>query len=681
METQIKTNHNKGISLLFLILMLLLSVNLHAVTELFLRADTATMTMPDGRQIHMWGFAQDSAFGAHDGTVTVPGPVLTIDPAETHLIITLENNLPEPVSLIIPGQVAPVAPVSFTDDRGRQRIQSFTHETPVDNVDPVVYEWTNLRPGTFLYQSGSHPALQVQMGLYGGLKKDFADLPVKQAYTGIEYDNDVMLVFSEIDPAVHDAVLANDFGPGKTMTSTINYEPKYFLINGQSYTSAQAPLPVGQINDRILLRLVNAGIKSHVPCLQYLRGEVVAEDGFAYNFPGDQYAIDLPPAKTKDVRIVPSAVGTYLLYDHALGLVNNTSLGGGMMVKLNVGSPVPVIHAVTATPAAIWDTQTSQLLVDATDPDGLPSPLSYNWIIPVGAGSVSDPTLANPVYTPADVATTQVFTLTVEVTDGATTVSSTVDVTVMENVLPIINSVTATPASILDTQTSQLAVDASDADNGPSPLAYNWIVPVGAGSVSDPAIANPIYTPADVATTQIFTLTVEVSDGLATVNSTVDVTVNNTPVGNISPVINSVTATPASILDTQTSQLAVDASDADNGPSPLSYNWIVPVGAGSVSDPAIANPIYTPADVATTQIFTLTVEVSDGSATVSSTVDVTVNDTPVVNIPPVISSVTATPESILDTQTSQLQANATDADNGPSPLSYNWIVPVGAGSV
>ncbi len=135
------------------------------------------------------------------------------------------------------------------------------------------------------------------------------------------------------------------------------------------------------------------------------------------------------------------------------------------------------------------------------------------------------------------------------------------------------------------------------------------------------------------------------------------------------------TATPASILDTQTSQLAVDASDPDNGPSPLSYNWIVPVGAGSVSDSAIANPIYTPADVATTQIVTLTVEVSDGSATVSSTVDVTVNDTPVVNIPPVINSVTATPASILDTQTSQLAVDASDADNGPSPLSYNWIVP------
>jgi hypothetical protein len=59
----IKTNHNKGIALIFLILMLLLSANCMRA-EIFLRADTATMTMPDGRQIHMWGFARDSAFGA-----------------------------------------------------------------------------------------------------------------------------------------------------------------------------------------------------------------------------------------------------------------------------------------------------------------------------------------------------------------------------------------------------------------------------------------------------------------------------------------------------------------------------------------------------------------------------------------------------------------------------------------
>ena len=341
MKTRINSVKKIFRTLLALTIVLLCSAKVSAVSEIFLRADSTVMTMPDGRLIEMWGFAQDSAFGAHDGTVTVPGPVLTIGPGESHLIITLENNLPEPVSLMIPGQIAPAAPASFTDDQGRQRIQSFTHETPVNNIDPVTYEWVNLRAGTFIYHSGSHPAVQVQMGLYGCLKKNYSNGPVRQAYEGVEFDDDLVLVFSEIDPALHDAVQADDYGPGKSITSTIDYEPKYFLINGQGFTSAQTPLSIGRVNDRVLLRLVNAGIKSHVPLLQYLRGQVVAEDGFAYTYSGDLCAIDLPPAKTKDVLIVPDAAGTYVVYDHALHLTNDTTLGGGMMVKLNVKPAVP----------------------------------------------------------------------------------------------------------------------------------------------------------------------------------------------------------------------------------------------------------------------------------------------------------------------------------------------------
>ena len=312
-----------------------------AINEVFLRADTVDVEMPDGRVIQMWGFAQDSSFEAHDGTVTVPGPQITVNPSETNLIIRLENNLPEPVSIIIQGQTISGSPVTFQDGQGRDRIRSFTHETPGNNTEPVTYEWTDLRPGTFLYQSGSHPALQVQMGLYGCVKKDFSNTGGNQAYDGVEYDNDVVLVLSEIDPAIHDAVEADDYGLGKSITSTINYTPKYFLVTGQAYTSAQVPLSIGQVNDRVLLRLVNAGIKSHVPVLQNMRGSVIAEDGFAYNYPSDLCVFDMAPAKTKDVLIVPIEAADYTLYDHALGLTNDSVLGGGMAVKLEVTGAAP----------------------------------------------------------------------------------------------------------------------------------------------------------------------------------------------------------------------------------------------------------------------------------------------------------------------------------------------------
>jgi hypothetical protein len=96
--------------------------------------------------------------------------------------------------------------------------------------------------------------------------------------------------------------------------------------------------------------------------------------------------------------------------------------------------------------------------------------------------------------------------------------------------------------------------------------------------------------------------------------------------GNLAPVISSVTAVPSTISDSQTSQLQVVANDPDSGPSPLSYNWTVLPGQGGVSDSTIANPVYTPPDVASAQAFTLTVEVSDGDKVTTGTVDVTVTD-------------------------------------------------------
>ena len=38
-----------------------------------------------------------------------------------------------------------------------------------------VYYWNNIQPGTYAYQSGTHPQVQVQMGLYGAMVKNSDD--------------------------------------------------------------------------------------------------------------------------------------------------------------------------------------------------------------------------------------------------------------------------------------------------------------------------------------------------------------------------------------------------------------------------------------------------------------------------------------------------------------------------
>jgi hypothetical protein len=104
-----------------------------------------------------------------------------------------------------------------------------------------------------------------------------------------------------------------------------------------------------------------------------------------------------------------------------------------------------------------------------------------------------------------------------------------------------------------------------------------------------------------------------------------DVLVENLA-ANQAPVISSTTATPSTILDNQTSQLQVTANDPDFWPNPLTYNWIVQPGEGSVSNSAIANPVYIPPNVTEPQTYTVTIQVFDGMDATSDTVDILVGD-------------------------------------------------------
>jgi FtsP/CotA-like multicopper oxidase with cupredoxin domain len=160
----------------------------------------------------MWGFAQDSAAGANDGTIVVPGPQLSVVEGDV-LVVHVKNTLPEAVSIVIPGQYAAASqdPAFHTGGSFDGRVRSLTHETaPGGNS---TYAWNGVQAGTFLYHSGTHPAVQVQMGLYGALT---VVAPGAQAYAGAKYafTGSATLLFSEIDPEVHDAVSASSFGPG-----------------------------------------------------------------------------------------------------------------------------------------------------------------------------------------------------------------------------------------------------------------------------------------------------------------------------------------------------------------------------------------------------------------------------------------------------------------------------------
>jgi FtsP/CotA-like multicopper oxidase with cupredoxin domain len=356
------TNNARSILPCLLLGLLGLAANAQA-HEVWLCSGATTITMPDtGEVVSMWGFAEDDNNDLSDGcggTPQIPGPRITVPPGDTSLTIHLANELPEAVSVVIPGQVTTMTPVRNSDGR----VRSFTYETaPGGRQD---YSWTNLSTGTFVYHSGTHPAVQVQMGLYGAVTADFGP---SEIYDGARYDNEVVLFYSEIDPILHAAVVTGNYGPGGIMSSTIGYQPRYFLVNGLPFSSATPPIAAGVAGETTLLRFFNMGLKTHVPVLQGMHMTVVAEDGKLYPFAREQYSIMLAAGSTKDALITPANTGTYPLYDRALALTNGPNATGGLMSLLDIsGATTPALDTVTILRAA-YGAGTMNVLATTTDP-------------------------------------------------------------------------------------------------------------------------------------------------------------------------------------------------------------------------------------------------------------------------------------------------------------------------
>ncbi len=469
------------ISILMLGAFLLTTASSHALD---LAAVEAEWTPPGSTTaISMWGFIPDPGTCPAAPVAWTTGPE-QVGVAGGSLSINLRNCLSEPVSLIIPGQPATLSPQFVTDTQGRSRVRAFTHEASAGG-GLATYAWNSLKAGTFLYQSGSHPAKQVQMGLYGALRVG--------SYLNVI--NEVTLLFSEIDPALHSTFSA---------ATPLNYKPKYFLVNGQSYAAGQAPISVGMVSTTKLIRFVNAGLMSHTAALQGAYMQVIAEDGNPYPYSREQYSVLLPAGKTIDALWVPTEVGNHGVYDRSLSLSSNGAAGGGMLVHLEVA----VAGSLPLADAGMDRFGVALGIAVALDGSGSTAGVSYDWSFVLKPGgstaALTGQTSVNPTFIP-DIAGTYVVQLLVN--DG-TSNSAPDSVVISTNAVPLADAgpdqdVTVGDAVVLDGSAS------SDADF--DPLSYSWILnqrPAGSLAVLSGATTDaPTFT-ADAAGSYEVQLTV-----------------------------------------------------------------------------------------------------------------------------------------------------------------------------
>ncbi len=102
-------------------------------------------------------------------------------------------------------------------------------------------------------------------------------------------------------------------------------------------------VPAAATNGRVLLRIVNAGLRMHMPAAVGLDMTLLAEDG--NKLPGVQRvqsSVFLPAGKTYDVTVAPAQTGgnytaaTYAVFDRSLGLSTNNQRDGGMQAYVAI---------------------------------------------------------------------------------------------------------------------------------------------------------------------------------------------------------------------------------------------------------------------------------------------------------------------------------------------------------
>ena len=519
--------------------------------EYWLKTAKLNVAMPGGVSVPMWGFAQCQPNNYNEcDPASVPGPALVVPPGDiSGLTVHLQNNLPEPVSMIINGQITAMTPVWTDGTSGprtlpTQRVRSFTHEAAalvVGGIPSVAnYNWPVIKPGTYLYQSGTHPQVQVQMGLYGAMT---GDAVVGQAYAGHAYTQTVTMLFSEIDPALHNAVANGTYGTAVGPTSTLNYNPKYFLINGQPFTGSKKSI-VDNLNagQPTLLRFLNAGLQTRVPTISSGYMRLIAEDGNPYPWaanPRSQYSVMLPAAKTIDALLVgqtPTGQKTsYVIYDRRMGLNNDAALDGGMMAYLffdKVGNPPNISAPAVNTVLAGMQEVPFSYQVLATDPEG--GILTYSLDAhPVGMAISSTGLIT---WTPNSVQA-GIQTATIRVTDPTgqfATQTFTVNVAVnLYTPVAVADSYTMVQASILNVAAA--GVLTNDTDGDLNPLSASNYSLASTGSVTGNVNGSFTYTPPTPAFVGTATFTYTAFDGAFTsapATVTINVIANRAPVAN-----------------------------------------------------------------------------------------------------------------------------------------------------
>lgn len=279
-------------------------------TEFTLTAQPGNLEVESGKTLPVWTFNN-----------AVPGPEIRVQQGD-RVKITLQNELPEPVSIHWHGLPVPIA---------MDGIPGVT-QNAVPPGQAFTYEFTANTAGTYWYHSHQDSVNQIDRGLYGSFivepKGDRADrdyvvmLDEWMSQGGAADAGTGSMDHSQMAADPHSSAVKNDphsahGTPGAAAAAGHDMSMYDLLtINGKSGASVQS-LAVKQ-GDNVRLRIINAGYKSHVLHLHGHEWRVTATDGQPVHNPQPlkDTLLAIAPGERYDVEFQANNPGQWYLEAH-----------------------------------------------------------------------------------------------------------------------------------------------------------------------------------------------------------------------------------------------------------------------------------------------------------------------------------------------------------------------------
>lgn len=251
--------------------------------EITLTAQTSNLEISAGEILPVWTFNN-----------SVPGPQIRVKQGD-QVNITLKNELPDPVSIHWHGVPVPNA---------MDGIPGVT-QNAVQPGQSFVYNFKADVPGTYWYHSHQDGVNQVDKGLYGAFVVESKEVNVDREYTLV------------LDEWMSSSSSDMDMSSSEDHDMSMMYD--VFTINGK--TGSAVEKLIVKKDEKVRIRLINAGFMSHNMHLHGHEFKVTATDGQPINNPNvvkDQLVV-IAPGERYDLEFIADRPGQWILEDHGSG--------------------------------------------------------------------------------------------------------------------------------------------------------------------------------------------------------------------------------------------------------------------------------------------------------------------------------------------------------------------------